>query len=469
MHYLEDLQVWSRRRDELIRAAENEHLLLRPGRRGAVAALVVTILLLMLVAAGPAPAATTFTVNSVSDAADTNLTDSFCDANPLPQVELCTLRAAIQEANDTPGTDAINFNISGTGVKTISPSSELPAITGAVTVDGYTQPGASPNTSAKGTNARLLVELDGSGAGISADGLVINASNVIVKGLVINGFDSDNIRIISTDVPTNNNTVEGNFIGTDPSGTQGGLGQAFGVEVLDGENNILGGTSPASRNLISGNGADGIFTGTDTTGTRVQGNLIGTERDGKSPLGNADEGVDIEDAEGAAVGGATRAAANTIAFNEDEGVLVTGRSTLGSPILGNSIFSNGGVGIDLSDDGFADGPTDNDPADADPGPNGLQNKPVITSARASGRATAIKGKLNSTPGDAFTIQLFSNPAGDAEGRKFLGQKTVTTGASGDASFSFKKKVRGGIITATATNDATGDTSEFSAPRRVRRA
>lgn len=467
MHYLEDLQAWSRWRDELIREAENERRVRqRPGRSGAVAALVVSILLLMLLAAGPAGAATTFTVNSTSDAADANLTDSFCDANPLPQIELCTLRAAIQEANDTQGADEIDFRIIGTGVKTIKPASELPAITAPVTVDGYTQPGSSANTAAQGTNANLLIELDGSGAGTNSDGLVIKASDVVVRGLVINGFDSDNIRIISTDGPTDDNTIEGNFIGAEPSGTQApGIG--FGVDVLDGENNVVGGTSSASRNLISGNGADGIFIGGDTTGTLVQGNLIGTQRDGKSPLGNADEGVDIDDAEGTTVGGAAPGAANTIAFNEDEGVLVTGNSTLGSPILGNSIFSNGGLGIDLSDDGFADGPTANDPADADPGPNGLQNKPVITSARASSRIP-IKGKLNSTPGETFVIQLFSNPGGE-EGKKFLGEKRITTNANGDVSFSFKSKVRRGTITATATNDATGDTSEFSAPRKVRRA
>ncbi len=315
MYHFNDLDTWRLRREELIREAENERLVRRqqPRRSGAVgvfvAALVATTLLLMLVAAGPASAATSFTVNSVSDAADANLTDSFCDANPLPQVELYTLRAAIQEANDTPGADVIDFNIFGIGVKTISPTSELPAITGALTVDGYSQPGASPNTSAKSTNAKLLIELDGTNAAGLTDGLVINASNVVVRGLVINRFDSDNIRIFSSGGPTDNNRIEGNFIGTGSSGTLG-LGNALGVDVLDGENNTVGDTSPASRSLISGNSADGVFIGIEAPGTRVQGNLIGTERDGKSPLGNADEGVDIFNAEGTTVGGATPGAAN---------------------------------------------------------------------------------------------------------------------------------------------------------------
>jgi hypothetical protein len=428
MYHFNDLDMWRLRREELIREAESERLVRRPGRPGSpglfVATLVAAVLLLMLVAAGPSRAATTFTVNSVSDAGDTNLTDG---------------------ANDTPGADVIDFNILGTGVKTISPTSGLPAITEAVTVDGYSQPGASPNTSAKSTNARLLVELDRTNAATLTDGLFINASNVVVRGLVINRFDTG-VVIFSSGGPTDNNRIEGNFIGPDPTGTLGS-GNGFGVEVLDGENNTVGGTSPASRNLI------------------------GTERDGKSPPGNADEGVDVFGAEAATVGGATSGAANIIAFNEEEGVLVGGgSSTVGNRILRNAIFSNGELGIDLGDvRGSSDGPTANDPADADSGANGLQNKPVITSARASERATTIEGKLSSTPRKTFTIQPFSNPGGDAEGKKFLGQKSVTTGASGDVSFSFKKKVRKGTITATATNDATGDTSEFSAPRKVRRA
>ena len=72
-------------------------------------------------------------------------------------------------------------------MQTIKPTSALPIITEAVIIDGYTQPGASPNTLAKGTNARIMVELDGSFAG-SADELDIRASNVVVRGLAINGF-----------------------------------------------------------------------------------------------------------------------------------------------------------------------------------------------------------------------------------------------------------------------------------------
>ncbi|MBA3551870.1 MAG: hypothetical protein H0W27_03220 [Actinobacteria bacterium] len=109
----------------------------------------------------PAGAATTFTVNQTGDAADQDITDNRCDTSPAAGRQ-CTLRAAIEEANDTPGADAITFSISSpTSVKTISPASPLPAITDPVTIDGYTQPGASPNTLATGNDAVLKIQPTG--------------------------------------------------------------------------------------------------------------------------------------------------------------------------------------------------------------------------------------------------------------------------------------------------------------------
>jgi hypothetical protein len=143
------------------------------------------------------------------------------------------LRGAINVTNDTPGTDTINFaipddpNVPGAEVKTIlldgtddpASSTNLPDITEAVTIDGYTQPGASADTNtrlAQGTNAHLLIVLDGANPGSSDIGLTINASDVVVKGLVIKHFPTG--IFISGD--GTGNRIEGNFIGTDPSGTQ---------------------------------------------------------------------------------------------------------------------------------------------------------------------------------------------------------------------------------------------------------
>jgi CSLREA domain-containing protein len=107
-----------------------------------------------------AQASTTFIVNIPGDTHDADLGDGLCDVNLFGSGQQCTLRAAIEQANATPGADVINFNIPdtfGTGVKTINvgalDDSGLPPITDQVTINGYSQPGASPNTLARGTNA----------------------------------------------------------------------------------------------------------------------------------------------------------------------------------------------------------------------------------------------------------------------------------------------------------------------------
>ena len=99
-----------------------------------------------------------------------------------------SLRQAIIDANATTTEDMIQFNIPGGGVKTIAPATELPQITSPVTIDGYTQPGAQPNTKAVGSDAVLKVELSGASAP-SGTGLYIVAANSTVKGLVINRWE----------------------------------------------------------------------------------------------------------------------------------------------------------------------------------------------------------------------------------------------------------------------------------------
>ncbi len=163
------------------------------------------------------------------------------------------------------------------------------------------------------------------------------------------------------------------------------------------------------------------------------------------------------------VGSNASGAANTIAFNGSNGVVVS--DTTGNRILRNSVFSNGSLGIDLNSDGI----TPNDGAgDPDLGPNELQNFPLITRAKTSGGETTIRGRLYSSPDETFRVRFFSNPPGGDEGKKYIGQKRVTTGSDGRVSFTFepKKKIPvGRSVTATAT-DEVGNTSEFSAPLAV---
>ena len=394
-----------------------------------------------------------------------------------------SLRQAILDANASSGLDTIAFNIPGTGPHTIQPLSALPSITDPVVVDGYTQPGTSANTNPPelGSNAVLKIELDGSMATTgppppSVHGLVIAAGGSTVRGLVINRFvTGDGIRF-STEFGgiggEGNNLVEGNFIGTDLTGTAA-LGNNRAVTIVN-PNNRIGGRVPEARNVLSGNDF-GVWLQDDlATGNLVEGNYIGTAADGVSPLGNTFDGVIITrgssviGANGNVVGGSASSAGNTIAFNGRVGVFIQVGSVRNA-ILSNSIFSNGvsqpagsGLGIDLLD---PFGITANDVGDGDTGANNLQNYPVLTSA-TSGSAI-IEGNLNSTANNTFRLEFFSNTAcdssGNGEGERFLGSTNVTTDGSGNASFVVSLPVSvpvGQFATATAT-DPNGNTSEFS--------
>jgi CSLREA domain-containing protein len=467
-------------------------------------------------------AATTFIVNSTND-----VDDGTCDATH------CSLREAINAANANSGTDTIAFNISGAGPHTIQPASALPTITDPVIIDGYTQPGASPNTNGPGLglNTVLKIELDGTDAGAFIHGLDITAGSSTVRGLVINrfGIDSHGISLhtnggnviegnfIGTDVtgsvdlgngqdgvnigfaaPNNiiggttsnarnlisgntngvsisgsgatGNVVQGNLIGTDVTGTVA-LGNLRGIWVSSALNTI-GGTTPGARNVISGNTGSSIFSrgiriyGAAATGNKVQGNFIGTDVTGTGDLGNLIDGVAISNgANNNAIGGTATAAGNIIAFNGGDGVFV--ETGTGNAILGNSIFSNDGLGIDLGSDGI----TPNDAGDGDAGANGLQNFPVVTSAVAG--STTVEVTLNSTPNTIFRLELFSNSSCDAsgngEGAKFIGVSSdVTTDETGNHTVTINLLTTvpvGHFITATVT-DPNNNTSEFSACQAV---
>jgi hypothetical protein len=153
----------------------------------ALLALLVAISIGVLVAANPAHAAT-FTVNRNGDAQDANLANATCDVNASQRGNQCTLRAAIREANSTLGADVISFNIpdnpnvAGLEVKTISPTRALPTITEQVSINGYTQSGASVNTLATGNDAVLKIQLNGTNTADLTSGLEIEASNSTIRG-----------------------------------------------------------------------------------------------------------------------------------------------------------------------------------------------------------------------------------------------------------------------------------------------
>jgi hypothetical protein len=197
----------------------------------------------------------------------------------------------------------------------------------------------------------------------------------------------------------------------------------------------------------------------------VVGNRIGTGPDGSAAIGNGTDGILIKGS-GNAIGGT--GFYNTIAWNGGTGVAVIseGGGAIDNSILDNSIHDNGALGIALDENAVI--PNDNQ--DADAGDNHRQNYPVLTAAIADAVAmeSVITGTLNSAPGTAFTIQIFSNaacdPSGYGEGHRLIRTLTVTTNAGGlaliEALFPATYIDPANFITATAT-DPAGNTSEFS--------
>ena len=437
-------------------------------------ALLVALAMVGLLASRAYAVPTTFTVNSTADPGTGG-----CNATE------CTLREAINAANannNPTEKDLINFNISATGVHTISPTSPLPQITEPVIINGYSQPGSSANTLAKGTNALLTIELEGTkaGSGIDANGLSVAAKGTVVKGLVINSFAVSGIRLLGG-ADANGTKIQGNFIGINPAGTAAQGNNSDGIALTGNSNVVVGGTLPSMRNLISGSRLAGVVLFNFETGinNKVLGNLIGTDKNGSGNLGNGNSGVAIFSRAPNNI--ATTVKNNTIAFNGNttespvrgtDGVALFGDVGSTDTIRSNSIFANKGLGIDLNfgpEDGSTNVSNANDSCDTDEGTNDLQNKPNLTSALTSSGTTTIKGSLNSNPNQTFTLEFFRNASGANEGKIFLGQKSVSTGSNcttGTFTFIPSQAVSAGpTITATAT-DSEGNTSEFSAPRTV---
>lgn len=154
-----------------------------------------------------------------------------------------SLRQAIISSNANPGLDTINFNIPVGGSQTLTPGSPLPTITEAVIIDGYSQFGTSQNSQADGNNAVLSIEIDGTNVGFDPC-MSITASGSTVRGLVIN-----RCRIGLRLETGGGNTIQGNFFGTDPTGTIE-LANTTGVDINESPGNTIGGSTPAARNLI---------------------------------------------------------------------------------------------------------------------------------------------------------------------------------------------------------------------------
>jgi CSLREA domain-containing protein len=276
-------------------------------------------------------------VNSTADTGDKNPGDGKCNTGTTLAggVDECTLRAAIEEANAQSKASTITFDLPGSGIETIAPAAALPAVTTPVTIDATTQPGYS---SASG---KPLIELNGSPAGLSI-GLQVSAPDTTIAGLAIYGFKSYGIRVSAPRA-----VIRSDFIGTDASGTMAPRQGGFGVLVLGPGATIRGNLISGYTNQVSDNidvtDAGGISI--DTTGTVVQGNLIGTNVDGTAALGNW-RGILVDvHASATTIGGTTPAARNTIASGKNTQGL--GANAGGIVILGShNVVEGNYIGTD---------------------------------------------------------------------------------------------------------------------------
>lgn len=454
--------------------------------------------------------AATYTVNNINDSGPGSL------------------RQAIIDANASPGLDNITFNISGTGTHTILLSSQLPLINDPAVIDGYTQSGAIPATA--GSPATLKIIIDGNGgafSGLSIDG------GCTVKGLSIVRFNNG-ISVWSTDGPNvisgnyigilpdgittqgnsnfgidiyqnsdnnviggpapadrniisgngmfgilfrensstcDNNIIQGNYIGTDQTGTiakaniSTGIhnAQARGTQYLD---NVICSSMVGLEISKSG----GIL----PYGLIIKRNRIGIGIHGED-LGNSYCGICILSSYNNLVGGSA-SDGNIIAYN-GIGIEISGNDSYGNQVKGNSIFNNDALGIDLIVGSY--GVNLNDTGDPDTGPNELQNFPRIDTAYITGSNLIISGLLNSLANTSFNLEFFNDPvlvsgsldpSGYGEGYTLIHSMAVTTNGSGNATFNISIPstgvYRGDYISATATNNATNSTSEFSGSKLV---
>lgn len=398
-----------------------------------------------------------------------------------------SLRQAILDANVyTAERNTIAFNIPGAGVQTIYPESQLPVIEGPVLIDGYSQPGSSPNTASNGHNGVLLIELDGALAGTSL-GLHLAGGNSIVRGLVINNF----INSASTDGVgaivvrgQGGSRIEGNFIGTVASGMARRGTLMAGVHLIHSSSNVVGGPTLAARNVISGvdvlpTGGGGYFVSGDAvalnklvsqpenpSGNRIEGNLLGPAADGITPLGNQGSAVRfLQPNSFTTIGGTAPGAGNVIAFNGSASYPAISCGVddplnfgvTGTAVLGNRIHSNVGLGIK---------------GNLLNSPEGPGNFPFLDSAISSSNVTTIHGRLHSSSNALHRIEFFANDVmehlGHGEGKWFLGWTNTITDSNGLAIFTamLPTAVSNGYFVCATATDAQNNTSEFSPRVRV---
>ncbi len=296
-----------------------------------------------------------------------------------------------------------------------------------------------------------------------------NAPNTQIIENLISGNDVHGIYVYN--VGSTGTQILGNYIGTNAAG-DARIDNLFDGVRLEGNSSGTVVGSPGNGNVISGNTQHGVNINS-SDGNTIQANYIGTDPTGLIDLGNTLSGIysDLFNSSNNLIGGAGAGEGNTIAFNGEGITLLSGTS---NSILGNSIYANDALGIDLEDDGVT--PNDVIPGDGDSGPNDLLNFPVITSATETTGIVTLTGTFD-VPVGWYRFEFFTNaaadPSGNGEGETLVGSSPLTHTGSGDEPWgaAFPGSV-GDIVTATLTEctdascTAFKSTSEFSSAMTV---
>lgn len=474
-----------------------------------------------------------------------------------------TLRETIDEINNSASPGTIRFAIPGTGTHRITLSLALPQILQPMVIDAASQPGYSGSpvieligqTNLSGldfakqavgscviglavggfeTGVRLRgedSEVRSSYLGLDSGARAVpNGTGLLLNGGgVVGGLAAGDGNVISANLTRGVHVervsgeyfapvrFQGNFIGTDPSGTRA-MGQPLGIDVA-GTEAFIGGSVAAARNIISGNSTVGVRAGNYSGSVEVAGNFIGTDISGEKaipngvgveinvggtvgtiggtlaaarnviagntshgilfsdyaavpsilgnsigltasnkPLGNGGDGVRWSGYYGR-IGGTNGGEANLIAFNGGNGVTVgPGMTPSEVPIRANLIYANGMLPIDLG----GNGPTANDPSDVDGGPNSLHNFPILSGAYSDGVRSWMSGTINTNATESIILDFYATAPGK-DAQTYLGSTVVVSDTSGNAAFnvSFSTPVApGSEVVATATGDSLR-TSEVS--------
>lgn len=403
-----------------------------------------------------------FIVTGDADADDTNTSDGFCDVSVQPGNQ-CSLRAAIQQANVTPGADLIDFDIPAAADKTILVGGiGLPPITDVVQINGYSQAATQENTApfGKKLTTKLAIAIDGSDLFVdNVNGLTFanGSGGSIVRGLRIINMPGSAIEA-QPEAPI---TVGGNILGIDGAGEPapnnlGVLNDAF--------NSTIGGFQKADVNLISGNTLGAIEA---SARIAVDRNYIGVAANGKRVIGNGGDAIRIANFPGQSavieniVAGGS--ASNSPPSLGSAVTVVNANFGGSTSIRGNRIFGNDGIGIDLSPTASGDGVTQNDAQDAD----GLTNFPVITDAKRKSGSTRFKVFLETIPETEVDFEFYEADGKARQGKRLLTSEERATNANGVLKFQMKqvKPGKGKFVVATAR--VNNQTSEFSKPVKVK--